>query len=204
MMWSPRPRLALATAAVVATVLVLTGCTTAQQAGSAATIGDTRISESQLGSQVQEVLVAQGQSPTASNDALVSQTLSRLVTAELVDRLAASKGVVVTQGQIDEQLASYEAQAGDRKAVESQFVDSGVAPSQIESVVRLNLQAQALGILLDPKGSAEEQGQAVFDAVVALGKEVGTDVSPRYGTWDPESLQLGDTPNDLSSPPAES
>jgi hypothetical protein len=202
MMWSPRPRLVLATALATA-VLVLSGCSSAQQAGSAATIGDTRISESHLGAQVQEVLVAQGQSPTATNDSLTSQTLARLVTVELVDKLAAEKGVVVTQGQIDEQLAAYEAQAGDRKAVESQFVASGVAPSQIESVVRLNLQAQALGVALDPKGSAEEQGQAVFDAVVAIGNELGTDVSPRYGTWDPNTLQLGPTPDDLSSPPAE-
>ena len=79
---------------------------------------------------------------------------------------------------------------------------SNVAPSQLESIIRLQLQAQDLGIALNPSGSAEEQGRAVFEAAGALSEELQTTVSPRYGTWDPATLALGPTPDDLSAPPA--
>ena len=201
MITARRPRIVIAAVAIAAAAIVLTGCAN-QEAGSAATLGDTRITEDALSTEVQELLAAMGQPVTATDEVLPPKMLGRMITVVLVDELAARNDVVVTQGQIDEQLANYEGQAGDRAAVESLFVEQGVAPSQIESIVRLNLQAQALGIALDPSGSAEEQGQAVADAVIALSTELDTTVSPRYGTWDPATLSIGPLPNDLSTPPS--
>ncbi len=201
-MTSPRrSRLALAAAAVAATALLLSGCAD-QQAGSAATVGDTRISEQALTAQVEEVLVAKGQPTTSKDQSLVTQTLGRMITMELVERLSVREGVEVTQGQIDEVLANYAGQVGGEQAVVDVFIEQNVAPSQLESLIRLQLQAQELGIVLNPQGSAEEQGQAVFEAAGALSEELGTTVSPRYGTWDPSTLALGPTPDDLSMPPA--
>jgi hypothetical protein len=196
-----RPRLVLAAASVAAAALLLSACSN-QQPGAAATLGDTRISEQTLSAEVQAVLVAKGQPATSVDEALPPDMLSRLITIELVDRLAAREGVVVTQGQIDEQLANYEGQAGDQAAVEKLFIEQGVAPSQIESIVKLNTQAQELGIVLAPNGSAEEQRQAVVDAVIALSAELDTTVSPRFGTWDAATISVGPTPDDLSAPPA--
>jgi hypothetical protein len=150
---------------------------------------------------VESVLVAKGQPSTASDPSLVQQTLGRMITIELVDRVAAQEGVVVTEGQIDEFLANYDSQLGGRDAVEQQLIQQNISPSMIRSIVKLQMQAQALGIKLDPRGSAEEQGTAVFNAVVKLSDELDTTVSPRYGTWDPTQLQVGPVPNDLSSPP---
>jgi hypothetical protein len=196
-----RPRLVLAAASLAAAALLLSACSN-QQPGAAATLGDTRISEQTLSAEVQAVLVAKGQPATSVDEALPPDMLSRLITIELVDRLAAREGVVVTQGQIDEQLANYEGQAGDQAAVEKLFIEQGVAPSQIESIVKLNTQAQELGIVLAPNGSAEEQRQAVVDAVIALSVELDTTVSPRFGTWDAATISVGPTPDDLSAPPA--
>ena len=201
-MTSPRrSRLALAAAAVAATALLLSGCA-GQQAGSAATVGDTRISEQALTAQVEDILVAKGQPTTSKDQSLVTQTLGRMITKELVDRLAVREGVEITQGKIDEVLANYQGQVGGEQAVLDLFIQENVAPSQLESLIRLQLQAQDLGIALDPRGSAEEQGKAVFDAAGALSEELNTTVSPRYGTWDPSSLSLGPTSDDLSAPPA--
>lgn len=196
-----RPRLILVAASVAAAAALLSACGS-QQAGAAATLGDTRISERTLSSEVQAVLAAKGQPTTSVDEALPPEILSRLITVALVDELASREGVVVTRGQIDEQLANYEAQAGDRAAVEKLFIEQGVAPSQIESIVKLNIQAQELGIRIAPEGSAEEQGQAVVDAVVALSEELDTTVSPRFGTWDAATISVGPTPNDLSTPPS--
>jgi SurA-like N-terminal domain len=196
-----RPRLLLAAASVAAVAILVSACSN-QQPGAAATLGDTRISEQTLSAEVQAVLVAKGQPATSVDEALPPDMLGRLITIELVDQLAAREGVVVTQGQIDEQLANYEGQAGDRAAVEKVFIEQGVAPSQIESIVKLNTQAQELGIKLAPNGSAEEQRQAVVDAVVALSEELDTTVSPRFGTWDAATISVGPAPDDLSAPPA--
>ena len=196
-----RPRLILVAASVAAAAILLSACGS-QQAGAAATLGDTRISEQTLSAEVQAVLAAKGQPTTSVDESLPPELLRRLILIELVDELAAREGVVVTQGQIDEQLANYEAQAGDRAALENLFIEQGVAPSQIEAFVKLNIQAQQLGIALAPSGSAEEQGQAVSDAVIAISEELDTTVSPRYGTWDAAAISVGPAPDDLSTPPA--
>lgn len=196
-----RARQAPLVGALAVAALVLTACGNVQ-AGTAASVGDTQISEQALGAQVQEILTAKGQPVTSADEALTSQTLGRMITLEVVDRLAEREGVEVTQGQIDEQLAAAMAQTGDRAALEQVYVEQSIAPSQIEAFVTLNIQAQQLGISLNPTGSAEEQGQAVFDAAVALSEELDTTVSPRFGTWNASQLALGPVPDDLSTPPS--
>ena len=59
------------------------------------------------------------------------------------------EGVAVTQGHIDEQVANYTGQAGGEQAMEDMFIQENVAPSQIESFIKLQIQAQDLGIKLD-------------------------------------------------------
>ena len=198
-MSTPR-RLALSVAALAATALALTGCGTSQ-AGAAATVGDTRITENQLTTQVQEVLAAKGQPLNTQDAGLVSRVLGRMITIELVDRLAEAEGVEVTQGQIDEVLANYTGQVGSIEQVEEIFLQENVAPSQLESIIRLQGQAQELGIKLNPSGSAEEQGAAVVEAAALLSEDLGTTVSPRYGTWDAQAFDLGPVPDDLSTLP---
>ena len=82
-----RSRLAVAAAAFAAAALLLSGCAD-QQAGSAATLGDDRISEQSLTAQVEEVLAAKGQPVTSADQSLVQQTLGRMITIRLIDRLA--------------------------------------------------------------------------------------------------------------------
>ncbi len=195
------PRRAIVAAALLGATVVLSACS-AQEAGSAATLGDSRITEDQLTTAVQDVLVAQGQPSDTPDAAVTTQTLGRMIVVDLVDTLATREGIQISEGRIDEQIAAYIGQAGDQAAMESTFIQQGVAPSQIESVIRLNLQAQDLGVKLDPSGTAEEQGAAVFAAVTALSDELDVTSSPRYGTWDPTLLQVGPIPDDLSTPPS--
>lgn len=198
---TPARRLTVAVAALAASAaVVLTGCST-QDAGSAATFTDGRISQAQLSDQVEAILEAKGQSSTTEDPVLVQQTLGRMITSRLVDQLAADAGVEVTQGDIDSMLVDYESQLGGSEALRIAFVSENVAPEQIESFLRLQIQAQALGIELNPRGSAEEQGQAVYEAVSTYSQQVETTVSPRFGTWDVQTLSLGPVPNDLSTPP---
>jgi len=195
-------RLTLAAAALAtAASVILSGCAN-QEAGAAATFSDGRIAESDLTSAVAAVLEAKGQATTTPDLILVQQTLGRMITQRLVSELAEREGVEISQGKLDEMRVNYEEQIGGPEALEQAFLQENVAPSQLEAVLRLQLQAQELGYLLNPRGSAEEQGTAVFEAVSTLSEELDTTVSPRFGSWDPTTLSLGAVPNDLSTVPS--
>lgn len=190
-------------AAVVAVMaLGLAGCGSPTP-GAAAVIGNTRIAETALTQQVQAVLKAQGKELDTADSALTAQTLDRMVKSQLVSILAAQAGVEITQGEIDAQLLEYDAQAGSRAEVERIFLEQGIAPSQIAGIIVLNLQANELGIQLAPNGDPKMQGNAVVKAMTVLSELLDTEVSPRYGTWDAASLQVGPAPDDLSAPQAE-
>jgi hypothetical protein len=189
-------------AGVLAGVALLASACGGQQAGSAATLGDSRISEVELTQVVQEILAAQGKPVDSADEVLTADTLARMIVIDLVDVLAAREGVEVSQGAIDEELTSYINQVGGEDAMVNTFVQQGVAPSQIDDVIRLSLTAEQLGVALAPDAPLEEQGQIVFEAAIALSQELEVAVSPRYGSWDPLALSLGPTPNDLAAPPA--
>lgn len=194
-------RLTLAAAALAtAASVILSGCAN-QEAGAAATFSDGRIAESDLTSAVAAVLEAKGQATTTPDLILVQQTLGRMITQRLVSELADREGVEISQGKLDEMRVNYEEQIGGPEALEQAFLQENVAPSQLEAVLRLQLQAQELGYVLNARGSAEEQGTAVFEAVSTLSEELDTTVSPRFGSWDPTTLSLGAVPSDLSTAP---
>ncbi|MEI7631678.1 MAG: SurA N-terminal domain-containing protein [Actinomycetes bacterium] len=204
-MRTDRIRLAFVSAVISGAVvagLTLTGCGAAT-AGAAAVVGDTRISEQTLTSNVQEVLVAQQKSPNTSDAALISAVLNRLVTSELVNVLAAQKGITVTQGAIDSTLQGYVQQAGSEAEVQNLLLQRNVAPSQIEAFVRTNVLAQMLGQALAPSADIQGQSDAVVAAIVETSMVVGTEVSPRFGTWDATKLAIGPVPSDLSALPAD-
>lgn len=193
------PRLA---AGIAVVALAIVGCSSPTP-GAAAVLGDTRILETALTTQVQAVLSAQGKGLDTADAALTAQTLDRMVKSKLVDMLATQAGIEITQGQIDAQLTEYDTQAGNRAEVEKIFLEQGIAPSQIPGIIVLNLQANALGLQLAPDADAEAQGRAVVKAISVLSELLETEVSPRYGTWDAATLQVGPAPDDLSTPPVE-
>ncbi len=192
----------LAATSVVFAVIgasVLSGCGSAQ-AGKAVLMDEYSITEAALNDQVQAILSAQGRNPDAASQALVVTTLDRMITTNLVDAVAADLGVEATQGEIDAALAAYAEQSGGAQAFEDALVSQDIAPAQIQSIMRLNILAERLGRALDPTGSPESQSSALLQAVVDKSAELGTEVSPRYGTWDGPSLQVGPAANDLSIP----
>ncbi len=179
--------------------LSLTGCG-ANQAGAAALLGDERISESELNEQVQALLSTQGSPAPDSSAEIITLTLDRLITTNLVNQLAEREGVAIDQGEVDAIRLQYLAQAGGEAELENLLLQQGVLPNQIDSVITLNLQVTKLGQELAPDQEPDIQGQAVFVAVSELSVELGTEVAPRFGTWDAENLTIGPVTNSVSEP----
>lgn len=195
-----RARLLAACAGIAVGAVLLAGCEGSP--GAAATVGDTTISEQQLADDVAELTADPASGATTGDASVATALLGRLVTMALVDQLAAQHGVSVTEGQIASELAAYDEQAGSRDAVYEVFAQQGLPRSQVEPMVRLSLQATALGPVLKPDGTGDEQTQAVVDAIIALSDAEGVQVNPRWGVWDATTLNLGPTPDDLSTLPA--
>ncbi len=198
---NPMHRVGLLAAALALPVLALTACNP-MEPGAAATVGGTRITEAELANQVEAILKAQGRPVDAADADLTTSTLSRMVTVELVEQASAQAGISITQGEIDTALAGYVAQAGSQQEVEKIFIDGGIAPAQIESIIVLNLRAQALGQVLLPDAEPQAQGAELVRQLGQFSIEQGTTISPRYGSWNPVALQVGPLESPLAVPPA--
>lgn len=184
---------------VIAAAIGLSGCST-PTAGAAAVVGDQRISEATLNSEVQAVLSLQGLPSTDSSNELITSTLDQMITSILVDELASREKVEVTQGEIDDLRLQYIAQAGGTEAFETQIGQQGIAIADVDSIIRVNIQVSKLGDVLSPNTEPDAKSAAVFIAISELSSEIGTEVSPRFGTWDPENLTVGPSDNSLSEP----
>jgi len=196
-----RTRRVLLLAPVVAVaVLVLTACDP-RQSGSAAVVGTSRISESQVNRDAQDVVAALGKigGQVPATDTLLKAQVEFRVDAQLVELAARRKGITITQGQIDKLIET----SGGRDLLQRQFVaqqDLWLPPAQLDALAREFLTQQALGINLAPGKTTDEQTAAATAYVTALAKEVGVTVSPRYGVFDLDTLRVGALPNDLSVP----
>jgi hypothetical protein len=179
--------------------LGLSGCSS-QTAGAAAVVGDQRISESELDTEVQDTLDLQGLSSMDSSNELIVSTLNQLITGILVNELSDREKITVAQGEIDDLRLQYVAQAGGQEAFEASIGEQGISPGEVDSIISVNLQVAKLGDILSPSGDADAKSAEVFIAISELSSELGTEVAPRFGTWDPENLSVGPSANSLSEP----
>lgn len=180
-------------------VLALSACS-GQTAGSAAVVGGTRITDESISAEVENLLTAQGKNVDDASPSMMATTLGRAVTTELVDQVATKEGVTVNEGEIDAVLDAYGEQAGGLAEFEKYLLTQDVAPDQITSIIRLNIQVEKLGAKLAPNESPDMQSLAVFQTIGKYSEQVGVEISPRYGTWDPANLTIGPPPDDLSVP----
>jgi hypothetical protein len=175
--------------------VVLAGCGQTLS-GSAALVGDERLTDSDLSQMTTELTSKLG----IPESAQVSQAvLSRWVVAELVDELAARKGIDVTKGAVDSAIADEAERAGGQEALETSALQAGVLPDMIPEVVRTSLLIEEMtkGTITgdDPTGQT-----GLLTQVQQLSEEIQPEVSPRFGTWDAEQLSVGALPDDLSTP----
>jgi len=178
--------------------LVLTTACGPMLAGSAAVIGQSRITDETLATQVSAVTVPLRVPESQQVSAAI---LNRMITQQLVFDLAAGHQISVSPEEVQAFISEQVALAGgDRQAFEQGLLRRGIPPAEIEGTARATLLVARLGPVLAPGKGVEEQELATVLAVAELSRKLDTRVSPRFGTWDPELLQVTDTPNDLSTP----
>jgi hypothetical protein len=181
---------------------VLSGCSAAEgSAGAAAVVGDKQVSNSSVADAVSQV---QAQLPTVQYDAqkVTSDTVTRLTLALVVDAAGVAQGVVVTDSQVDSLIATTaKTQGGMNVVTQTLLTQDSVPESAIPDYARTFLIEQGIAAKM-ATGTSDGGQQAMLKYLGTVSTQLGTSISPRYGTWNPTTLSLGPVPNDLSSPAA--
>jgi parvulin-like peptidyl-prolyl isomerase len=186
--------------------LVASACATPVKAGAAAIVGDQRVTTSSVeatSTSVQEQAEAEdlGELDGATlNRITVERAIRSLLTAELAER----EGVTVSQGEVDDYLAQIDDE-GQTDQLTLDALNNGVPSNEIRDEVHDFLLRQKVGEeLVSGTGPEAEQERlaAINDAMIALAEETNVSVSPRYGTWDAETISVLPPEDDLSRLPS--
>lgn len=184
--------------AVVLAGVVLSGCAQTL-AGSAAVVGDARLTDSELSQTVTTLTDKLG---IQSSDQVSQAILSRWMVGELVEQLAQDRGITLTKGEVDTAIAEQVQSAGGQEAFEQSALQAGVLPEGIPDAVRVSLLIDKMTKFTvtneDPSGQA-----GLIVQVQQLADTLDPQVSPRFGTWDAQQLSVGALPDDLSTPVAQ-
>jgi len=188
-------------AALIA-VALLAGCSSQpSHTGAAVVVGQTKISEQTVTSQLAEAIKQlaanpiQGQAPDASTFGQL--IVNRLVFGELMQRAIDKAKINVPESQITEFQSQLYSQYG-QSSVESQLLAQGIPESEIRGYLRLYMSQGELGKVLEPSADAKTQSSATFAYLSEIASKAGVTVSPRYGIWDPTQLSATGVDNSLS------
>jgi hypothetical protein len=190
--------LGLITAALLAASPLITSCGTAH-AGAAALVGGQVITVAQLQAQVDAVRAAQNGTPQAAQLIEATSDLDRsmlgtMVSDEVLDRAVRDAGLTVTARDAQQLKDSAEQQAGGVGALSAELLQQyAVAPGAIDGFYRAQAEARAFAEHLRVDLSTPAGQQAVTGALSKTSQKLHVDVSPRYGTWNGQTLTLSTT-----------
>jgi hypothetical protein len=184
-----------AAAAVLAVSPPLASCGT-PYAGAAAVVGGTQIPVSAIQARVDAVRAAQERSPQAAQLIQASSDLQRntvysLVQRRVIERAAKDAGVGVTPHEVQRARAAAERQAGGRAPLEEQLLQTyAMVPSDIDESIRNDLLMQKTAAYYGADTQTPEGQAVVLKVLRSASYDLGVEVNPRYGSWDPAKLGL--------------
>lgn len=192
-----RGRKAAFAAAALASAIVVTGCGPTL-AGSAAVVGEARITDDELTAQVTEVLTALNLGPSDKANQVV---LDRLIRESIFAEMAKREQVDVSDGEVSAFVAESEKQTpGGAAGLAAQLLQAGVPQSEILPFAKTYLLQQKIAMKLAPNKAQQIQQQVFSVAAIKLSESLDIRVSPRFGSWEAAQLKVGAIPNDLSVP----
>lgn len=173
-------RVALAAAALA---VALTACSNLQ-AGSAATVGGTRISSDELDSAVRDYQSALTKAKIPADQLQLPGSIPQTMLLTLSDmeqynQLAAKNGVTVSNGEIDQFIQ----QQGGSAAVETVLLQRGVPPKLGKDYIHIVIAANKVAAKL---GGGQEEAQLTAGQQKAAEqlKTIPVEYNPRYGKLD--------------------
>lgn len=187
-------------AVAMTTVLLVTGlgaCSTARP-GDAAVVGDTRISESDIATQMASLNEAVGQPADTPSPELARTLVSYNVGYALIGATAAALDVTVPPSQLDLVYGQQLEQIGGEEALRQAAAQQGVPPDNLRRDLETQLLATAIVQRVAPGGDPQAGQQLLVDEVRKVAETIDVEVAPKYGVWDNEMLQIIPDPDPVS------
>jgi len=189
---------------------VLAACSPVQ-AGAAAIVGDQRITVSSLDTQVsnlQEAAKPYGSTLPITTAQMPSEVLSWLIRFEIMDQVAASNGINVTDAQAQQGLSSLSSVASSNgfTSTAELLIANGVPPQLFQQLGTWEAQQEAFALKQnggkEPTTTAEQSAftAAYTKAQCQAAKSLDIKVSPQYGRLDYTQLAVVAAPDTLSRP----
>ena len=173
----------------IASALLLTGCS---QNNEAATIGDFKISQTELQSSIDAVMaertkVDSSQMQLETGEALNRGQLRFKILMHTFDEIAKELKIEVTSSQIEAKKATIINSLGGEAELPKNLVNAAIALQDFDTYVRAIVISEQVSAALSQAGVADEEVSAkVGDLLNAKAKTLGVKINPRYGVWDNE------------------
>ena len=177
-------------ALTIATGLILTGCS---QTNEAATVGDFKITQSELQSSIDAVMAERSKVDTSqmqleTGDALNRGQLRFKILMHTFDEIAKELKIEVTSSQVVTRKQQIAESVGGEAELPKNLVNAAIAPQDFETYVRAILISDQITAALSASGVAEaDVATQLGQLLTAKAKELGVTVNPRYGFWDAEA-----------------
>ena len=174
----------------IASALLLTGCS---QTNEAATIGDFKISQTELQSSIDAVMaerakVDSSQMQLESGEELNRGQLRFKILMHTFDEIAKELKIDVTSSQIGAKKATILESVGGEAELPKNLVNAAITLQDFDTYVRAIVISEQISLALSQSGIADEEVSAkVSELLTAKAKTLGVRVNPRYGAWDNEA-----------------
>lgn len=176
-------------------VAVLTGCSDSPKlAGSAVVINGKVVPASSVADRVDKVRAQiQVTDPSLISEVpsliqINQRAVDHFIRAALFEEAIAREGINVTQRDVeayrDEVFMQYA-----KETIEAQLVSQNAVPADdVEGFMREIMIQRILMEKLAPGADNQTQFLAMTDYLTKLSDELGVELNPRFGSWDPSNL----------------
>ncbi len=181
------------TALALISALTLTAC---GQVDTAASFGDTKITQAQAQSIVDEILAEREKTDTSqmqleTGNALNRSQLRFSIITSVFDEIAKELKIKVSSTEIENTRTGILEQIGGEEQLQMNLVAAQIAPSNFESYMRATVLSNKLAGALGMAGVAEADVQTkISELVQKKAKQMKVTVNPRYGVWDEATAEL--------------
>ena len=177
-------------ALTIATGLLLTGCS---QSNEAATVGDFKITQTELQSSIDAVMAERKKVDTSqmqleTGDALNRGQLRFKILMHTFDEIAKELDLEITSSQVVARKQQISQSLGGDAELPKNLVNAAIAPQDFDTYVRAILISERITTALAQSGVAEADVATQLGKLLsAKAKELGVKINPRYGFWDTEA-----------------
>jgi hypothetical protein len=177
-------------ALTIATGLLLTGCS---QSNEAATVGDFKITQTELQSSIDAVMAERSKVDTSQMQLETGDELNRgqlrfKILMLTFDEIAKELDLEITSSQVVNRKQQISQSLGGDAELPKNLVNAGIALQDFDTYVRAVLISERITSALAQSGVAEaDVANQLSKLLSAKAKELGVKVNPRYGFWDTEA-----------------